>query len=113
MNQESTIEEATDDSSVPDRSDTFLPLSALGHNRFLDTQVDVVGVLTKVDPVTSILIKRDGSNRNKRTIAIVDDSMAEVCIHFFNPLPYPCLTSLKELFGVPELKISPERWATL
>ena len=113
MNMESTIEEATDDSSVPDRSDTFLPLSALGHNRFLDTQVDVVGVLTKVDPVTSILIRRDNSNRNKRTIAIVDDSMAEVCVHYFNLLVYSCLTSLKGLFGAPELKNSLGKLATL
>ena len=89
---ETTIEEYKDDQTIPDHQEAFIPLDALGHRRFLDTQNDVIGVITQVEPVTSILLKRDNTNRSKRTVTIADDTMHEVFLsHCLSQLSFAFL----------------------
>lgn len=83
---DSVIEESEDDKSLPDRSQTFIPLSALSHPRFLDTQNDVAGIVYKVDEVTSVISKKDNRSLAKRQVTIVDDSKSEVS--YLSPFIY-------------------------
>ena len=93
VTNDTTIEETDDDSSVPDRSDTFIPLNKLGHPRFLDTQNDVIGVVRSIDPLSQIASKRDNSTINKLQIHLVDDTLYEVYESFHKCFHHILFTS--------------------
>jgi replication factor A1 len=75
--RDTVIEKAEDQSSVPQMMFNFCSLGELNGVE-KDSTVDVIGVLKKVDDVTSINSKKDNRPFQKRELSIVDDTGFEI-----------------------------------
>ncbi|KAA6373569.1 MAG: putative Replication protein A 70 kDa DNA-binding subunit, partial [Streblomastix strix] len=80
LGDESLVEEVAEQLSLPSREKTFIPqLSDLGSARLNDAQVDLVGVIVKVEEVSEQISKKQlGQTFAKRSIIVVDESEYQI-----------------------------------
>ncbi|KAI1363849.1 replication factor-A protein [Xylaria arbuscula] len=75
--RETTIEKASDQSSVPQVRFNFVPISEI-QSVEKDATVDVVGVLKEVGEVSQIIAKTTQKPYDKRELTLVDDSQFSI-----------------------------------
>eukprot|EP00923_Selenidium_pygospionis_P054799 GHVN01095437.1.p1 GENE.GHVN01095437.1~~GHVN01095437.1.p1 ORF type:complete len:461 (-),score=39.99 GHVN01095437.1:102-1325(-) len=75
--EDAVINPAEEDSLIPKKTYAFTKIGDLGQKAAGDT-IDVLAVVSKVTPVTSITIKATGQPKEKRELTLIDDTNCSI-----------------------------------
>lgn len=73
LDENSIIQPSNEDNTIPALKFNLVKISEL-QNIEPDSTIDVIGIVTKIGPVTDVTLKSRGTNLPKQTITLVDDS---------------------------------------